>query len=42
MKETSGRKVIVETTLSANGTITARGEVVVVRMPETMGNRPHG
>lgn len=42
VKETSGRKVIVETTLSANGTITARGEVVVVRMPETMGNRPHG
>jgi acyl-coenzyme A thioesterase PaaI-like protein len=39
VKETSGRKVVVEATVSANGTVTARGEVVTVRMPETMGSR---
>jgi acyl-coenzyme A thioesterase PaaI-like protein len=36
VKETSGRKAIVEAVLSAGGMVTARGEVVAVRMPETM------
>jgi len=31
------RKVTVSATVSANGVITARGEVVAVRMPESMG-----
>ncbi|MBN2146741.1 MAG: PaaI family thioesterase [Anaerolineales bacterium] len=33
IKEIKGRKVIVETDLSANGEITARGEVVTVQAP---------
>jgi len=36
VKEASGRKAIVEVTLSAGGTVTATGEVVAVRAPETM------
>lgn len=36
VKEIKGRKVIVETTLSANGEVCARGEVVAVRLPEEM------
>lgn len=36
VKESSDRKVVVETTVSAEGQITARGEVVAVRMPEGM------
>ncbi len=34
--EISGRKVVVQVTLSAGGVPTARGEVVAVRMPDTM------
>jgi acyl-coenzyme A thioesterase PaaI-like protein len=34
--EISERKVVVHVTLSAGGVPTARGEVVAVRMPETM------
>jgi acyl-CoA thioesterase FadM len=36
VKEMSERKCIVEATLSANGVVTARGDVVAVRMPDTM------
>jgi acyl-coenzyme A thioesterase PaaI-like protein len=36
VKEVKGRKVIVESTLSANGQICARGEVVAVQVPEHM------
>jgi acyl-coenzyme A thioesterase PaaI-like protein len=34
--EIKGRKVISETTVSANGEITARGKVVAVQIPENM------
>ena len=34
VKEIKGRKVVVTSTLSANGQICARGEVVAVQMPE--------
>ncbi|MBT3390282.1 MAG: PaaI family thioesterase [Chloroflexi bacterium] len=34
IKAVKGRKVIVSITLAANGTITARGEVVAVQVPE--------
>ena len=37
IKEIKGRKVIVESTVSANGVVTARGEVVAVQMPESFG-----
>ena len=36
VKEIKGRKVIVETTLSAKGEVCARGEVVAVQLPEKM------
>jgi len=36
VKEIKGRKVIVETTLSANGKIYVRGQVIAVQMPEHM------
>lgn len=36
IKEIKGRKVVVSETLSANGEICARGEVVAVQMPEHM------
>ena len=36
VKEIKGRKVVVEARLLANGEVTARGEVVAVRMPDTM------
>lgn len=36
VKEIKGRKVVVATTLSANGEVCARGEVVAVQMPEGM------
>jgi len=36
IKEIKGRKIIVTSTLSADGQICARGEVVAVQMPETM------
>jgi len=34
VKEIKGRKVVVESTLSANGEICARGKVVAVQLPE--------
>ena len=34
VKEIKGRKVVVTSTLSANGQVCARGEVVAVQMPE--------
>src|SRR5574341_1355400 len=36
VKELKGRKVIISVTLSANGNVCARGEVVTVRMPDEM------
>lgn len=36
VRELGPRKAIVEATVSANGIVTARGEVVAVRIPETM------
>jgi acyl-coenzyme A thioesterase PaaI-like protein len=36
VKEIKGRKVVVAATLSANGELCARGEVVAVQMPEQM------
>ena len=36
IKEIKGRKVVVESTLSANGKVCARGEVVAVKLPEEM------
>ncbi len=36
VKELKGRKVIVVSSLSANGEICARGEVVCVQMPDSM------
>lgn len=36
IKEASERKVIVEVAVTAGGQVTARGEVVTVRMPERM------
>jgi acyl-coenzyme A thioesterase PaaI-like protein len=38
VKEIKGRKVIVATTVYANGVATVRGEVVAVQMPETFLN----
>ena len=40
VRERSERKAIVEVTLSAGGSVTARGEVVAVRIPDTMRARP--
>lgn len=40
VKEIKGRKVVVTSTLSANGEVCARGEVVAVQMPEHL--RPTG
>jgi acyl-coenzyme A thioesterase PaaI-like protein len=37
IKEVKGRKVVVSTTLSAQGEVCARGEVVAVQMPEDFG-----
>ena len=36
VKEIKGRKVIVEATVSAEGQVCVRGEVVAVQMPEHM------
>jgi acyl-coenzyme A thioesterase PaaI-like protein len=36
VKEIKGRKVIVESTLSANGKLCVKGQVVAVQMPENM------
>jgi acyl-coenzyme A thioesterase PaaI-like protein len=35
VKEVKGRRVVVEATLSAEGKVTVRGEVVAVQMPES-------
>ena len=35
VKEIKGKRVVVEATVSANGRITVRGEVVAVQMPES-------
>jgi acyl-coenzyme A thioesterase PaaI-like protein len=37
VKSRSGRKVVVEVTLAAEGVVTARAEVVAVAMPASMG-----
>ena len=42
VKEMRGRKVIVEATVSADGEVTVRGEVVAVGLPETMRPRIPG
>jgi len=39
VKEVKGRKVIVVATLSANGEVTARGEVVAVQVPQELLDR---
>lgn len=36
IKEIKGRKVVIESSLSANGIVTARGEVVTVQAPEEL------
>ncbi len=36
VREMGERKVVVEATVSADGEVCARGEVVAVRMPESM------
>ena len=36
VKEIKGKKVVVETTVSANGVICARGQLVAVKMPDSM------
>ncbi|QTA82855.1 Thioesterase superfamily protein [Desulfonema limicola] len=36
VKEIKGRKIVVESTLSAKGEICAKGEVVAVQMPDSM------
>jgi len=38
VKEIKGRKVVVESTLSANGRICVRGEVVAVQLPEYLAS----
>jgi acyl-coenzyme A thioesterase PaaI-like protein len=38
VKEIGGRKVVVESTLYANGVATATGEVVAVKMPDSFGS----
>lgn len=40
VKEIKGRKVIIESTVYAQGVATARGEVVAVQMPENFGAGP--
>ena len=40
VKEIQGRKVLVTATVSAEGEVTARGEVVAVQMPEHLRPRP--
>lgn len=34
IKEVKGRKVVIESTISANGVVTVRGEVVTVQVPD--------
>jgi acyl-coenzyme A thioesterase PaaI-like protein len=39
VKEIKGRKVVVSETLSANGEVTARGEVIAVQVPQELLDR---
>ena len=39
VRERSGRKSVVEVTVAVAGTVTARGEVIAVMMPESMKQR---
>jgi len=39
VKEIKGRKVVVAATLSANGEVTARGEIVAVQVPQELLDR---
>jgi acyl-coenzyme A thioesterase PaaI-like protein len=39
--ERSEKKAVVAVTVSAAGTLTARGEVIAVRMPKSMGQNPN-
>jgi acyl-coenzyme A thioesterase PaaI-like protein len=39
VKEIKGRKVVSEITISVDGDITVKGEVVAVQMPESMGKK---
>ena len=39
VREVKGRKVVVAATLSANGEVTARGEVVAVQVPQELLDR---
>jgi acyl-coenzyme A thioesterase PaaI-like protein len=41
VKEIKGRKVVIEATVSAEGEVCARGEVVAVQMPESMASSNH-
>lgn len=38
VKEIKGRKVVVDTTVMADGVVTARGSVVAVQMPDSFGS----
>ena len=38
LKEIKGRRVVVEATVSVDGGITVRGEVVAVQMPESFSS----
>jgi acyl-CoA thioesterase FadM len=38
IKEMKGRKVVVSSTVSANGEVCARGEVVTVQMPDSLAH----
>jgi acyl-coenzyme A thioesterase PaaI-like protein len=42
VKESTARKTLVEVSVSAAGVVTAKGEVVAVPMPESMGNARQG
>lgn len=42
VRERTPRKVVVESTVSAGGVITARGEAVAVPLPPSMAARDHG
>ena len=42
VKEIKGRKVVVAATLSANGEVTARGEIVAVQVPQALLDRYAG
>ncbi len=39
VKEIKGRKVVIDETVSANGEICARGQVVAVQMPESLAQK---